>query len=113
MRFLVAVLLTALLSFVASLYFEWWVIAIVAFIVGLMVQQKAWKAFLAGFAAIFLLCASLAEWMDNANESILSQKIASLLPLGGNSILLILITGLVGGLVGGFAALSGSYIRKH
>lgn len=113
MRFLVALLLTALLAFIASLYFEWWVIAIAAFIVGVMVLQKAWKAFLAGFAAIFLLWASLAKWMDNANESILSQKIASLLGLDGNSILLILITGLVGGLVGGFAALSGSYIRKH
>jgi hypothetical protein len=33
--------------------------------------------------------------------------------LGGNSILLLLITGLVGGLVAGFAALSGSYVRKH
>lgn len=113
MRFLVAILLTALLAFIGSLYFDWWIIAIVAFLVGIMVKQKAWKAFLAGFVSIFLLWGSLAEWMDSANGSLLSQKIASLLPLGGNSILLILITGLVGGLVGGFAALSGCYVRKH
>lgn len=113
MRFVVAILLTALLSFICSLYFEWWVIAIVAFVVSIIVKQKAWKAFLAGFVAIFLLWASLAEWMDSANGSLLSKKIASLLPLGGSSILLILITGLVGGLVGGFAALSGCYVRKH
>jgi hypothetical protein len=113
MRFIVALLLTALLSFIASLWLDFWVIAIVAFIVGIMVQQKAWKAFLAGFTAIFLLWASLAKWMDAENGSILSQKIASVLPLGGSSILLILITGFIGGLVAGLAALSGSYVRKH
>jgi hypothetical protein len=113
MRFIVALLLTALLSFIASLWLDFWVIAIVAFLVGIMVQQKAWKAFLAGFAAIFLLWASLAKWMDAENGGILSQKIASILPLGGSSILLILITGFIGGLVAGLAALSGSYVRKH
>jgi hypothetical protein len=113
MRFLVAFLLTGLLSFIASLRFDWWVIAIVAFVVAIMVQQKGWKAFLAGFAGIFLLWVSLAWWMDAANTGILSQKIATVLPLGGSSILLILITGLVGGLVGGFAALSGCYVRKR
>jgi hypothetical protein len=113
MRFLVALLLTALLSFIASLQFDWWVIAIVSFIVGILVLQKAWKAFLAGFAAIFLLWVSLAKWMDAENGGILSQKIASVLPLGGSSVLLILVTGLVGGLVAGFAALSGSYLRKR
>jgi hypothetical protein len=113
MRFLVALLLTGLLSFIASLWLDFWVIAIVAFIVGLMVQQKAWKAFLAGFAAIFLLWVSLAKWMDAENGGMLSQKIASILPLGGSSILLILITGFVGGLVAGFAALSGTYVRKR
>ena len=51
--------------------------------------------------------------MDAENGGILSQKIASVLPLGGSTILLILITGFIGGLVAGLAALSGSYVRKH
>jgi hypothetical protein len=45
------------------------------------------------------------------NQGILSAKIASVLPLGGSAVLLILVTAIVGGLVAGFAAMSGSYLR--
>jgi hypothetical protein len=50
--------------------------------------------------------------MDLANEGVLSVKIASLLPLGGSKWLLMIVTAFVGGLVAGFAALSGSYLRS-
>lgn len=50
----------------------------------------------------------MALWIDVKNEHILSQKIAQLFPLGGSSFLLILVTALVGALVGGLAAMSGS-----
>jgi hypothetical protein len=38
---------------------------------------------------------------------------ASLFPLGGSSALLILITGIVGAIVGGLSALSGSFLRRY
>jgi hypothetical protein len=113
MKFFVALLLTALLSFIAGLWFAWWVIAVIAFLVALLVHQRAWKAFLAGFLGLFLLWGVLAEWIDAENGSILSARIAVLLPLGGNSLLLVLITGIIGGLVAGFAAMSGSYLRSN
>jgi hypothetical protein len=53
----------------------------------------------------------LAVWIDSKNESLLSQKIAQLFPLGGSSVLLIIVTALFGALVGGFAALSGAALR--
>lgn len=113
MKFLVALLLTALLSFIAGLYVGWWwFFAIVAFIVALLVHQKAGKAFASGFLGLFILWAGLAYWIDVKNESILSAKIAEILPLSGSSILLIIITGVIGGLVAGFAAMSGSYLRS-
>jgi hypothetical protein len=46
------------------------------------------------------------------NNGVLSVKIASVLPLGGNQIYLILLTGFIGGLVAGFAAMSGSFLRS-
>ena len=113
MKFIIALVLTALLSFIASLRFDWWIIAIMSFIVALLVHQTAWKSFLAGFLGLFLLWGILAEWIDIANKGILSKKIATVLPLGGNALLLILITGIVGGLVAGFAAMSASYLRKE
>jgi hypothetical protein len=108
MKFLVATLLTALLAFIASLWFGWWIIAVVSFLAALLIHQRLGMAFLSGFLGIFLLWTVLALWIDIKNKGLLSHKIAELLPLGGNSVLLLCITGLIGGLVGGFAAMSGS-----
>ena len=47
------------------------------------------------------------------NESVLSVKIAELLPLGGSAFVLILVTGLLGGLVAGFAAMSAGFLRSE
>jgi hypothetical protein len=111
MKFLLTTLLIFLLSFIAGLYLPWWSIAIVAFVAALLMQPKIGFGFLAGFIGIFLLWASIALWIDVNNESILSRKVALLFPLGGSSVLLILVTALAGGLVGGFAAMAGSSIR--
>jgi len=111
MKFLAALILTALLAFIGGLYMPWWSIAIAAILVAMLVHQKAGKAFLSGFFGVFLLWAGLAWWINMKNESILATKIASVLPLGGSAIILLLVTGVIGGLVAGFAALSGSYLR--
>jgi hypothetical protein len=113
MKFFNSLLLTALLSFIAGIYISyWWFFAVVAFLVALLIHQRAFKAFFAAFLALFILWFVLAFWMDLANEGVLSVKIASLLPLGGSKWLLMIITGFIGGLVAGFAALSGSYLRS-
>ena len=111
MRFLVSTLLIALLSFIAGRYLPWYSIALVAFGVGLLIPQRLLRAFGAGFLGIFLLWFLLALWLDTRNEQILSRKIAELFQLGQSSILLVLISALLGGLVGGFAALSGASLR--
>lgn len=111
MRFLLATLLTAALSFIAGLYTPWWSVALVSFLVALLIKQRIGLAFLAGFAGIFLCWGALAFWIDVKNHHILSQKIAQVLPLGGSSVLLVLAAAFVGALVGGFAAMSGSSLR--
>lgn len=112
MKFLVAILLTILLSFIAGIYIKWWwFFAVIAFLVALLIPQNPGKAFLAGFIGIFLLWAGLSWWFDMKNDSLLSVKIASLLPLGGSTILLILVTGILGGLVAGLAAMSAVFLR--
>jgi len=111
MKFIVSVLLTALLSFAAGLYLPWWSIALCALIVSVLILQEPFKAFLAGFSGVFLLWLIFSWFIDSANDQLLSHKIAQIFPLGGVSFLLVLVTGLVGGLVGGLAAFSGSYLR--
>lgn len=111
MKFIVSLLLTALLSFTAGLYLPWWSIGVCAFIVSILILQPPLKAFIAGFVGVFLLWLIFSWSIDSANDHILSHKIAQIFPLRGISFLLILMTALVGGMVGGFAALSGSYLR--
>jgi len=111
MRFLLAVLLTAALAFLAGRFLPWWSIAIVAFLVALFLMQHLGRAFLAGFVGIFLLWSLLALWIDVKNDSLLSVKMAQVLPLGGSSFLLMMVTAVVGGLVGGLAALTGASLR--
>ena len=84
-----------------------------AFIVALLVHQKAGMAFAAAFLAMLLLWSGLAWWINVNNENILSLKIAELLGIGNNTFLLVLITGLLGGLIAGLAAMSGSFLRAR
>jgi|SRR5688572_19869720 hypothetical protein len=112
MKFIIAILLTALLSFAIGFYMSWWSIALAAFLVAALIRQNPGRAWLSGFLGIFLLWAGLAWWIDIKNQSILSQKVATLFPLDGSVLMLILITAFIGALVAGFAALTGSYIRK-
>ncbi len=114
MKFLSAIILTALLSFTVGLFtvLPWYTFVFCALAVAVAIHQKPFKAFAAGFIALVVLWCILAIIKDVANEHILSIKVAQILPLKGNYILLIIVTGFIGGLVAGFGALTGSYLRK-
>lgn len=113
MKSIVSVILTALLSFAFGMYMPWWSIALAAFIVAVLIPQKPGKSFLTGFIALFLLWGILAFYIDAQNEHILSQRVAELIIKSKSSFVMILLTALIGALVGGFAALSGSYLRRE
>lgn len=112
MKFIVSVLVTALLAFAMGLYFYWWTIVVASFIVAVLIYQSPGRSFLAGFLAISLLWGGLSWAIDTANHSILAPRVANLFPLGGSVWLLILVTALLGGLAGGLGALSGSLLRR-
>jgi hypothetical protein len=112
LKYILSIVVTGLVAFVIGLYMPWWGIAIAAFLVSAAIPQKPAFSFLSGFLGVFLLWEVLAWWIDNKNNGILSQKIASVLPLGGSSVLLIVITSVIGGIVAGFGALAGTYMRR-
>ena len=111
MKFFISLILIAALSFAACLYLPWWMIAVAGFIVALVIPQGAGRSFLAGFLAVFLLWGGLSFWMSSANDHLLAHKISPLIIKTDNPILLIIITGVLGGIVAGFGALTGSFIR--
>jgi len=108
-KFLFALLLTALLSFIAQLFLPWWVIAPVAFVVAMLFKQSGLAAFVSGFLSIFLLWVVYAFTLSSANDHLLAAKVSDLLKqlTGGGIVGVLVFTGLLGGLVAGFAALSG------
>ncbi len=111
MKFLASILLTGLLSFVIGLYIDWWGIAIVAFLVAVLIHQAPLQSFLTGFIALLLLWGGMSWYIDMQNNHVLSRKLSVLLPFGGSTFLMILVTALIGALVAGLAALAGSYAR--
>ncbi len=109
-----AIVLTGFLAYVLGIYstLPWWSFTISSLLVSVAIHQQPGKSFLSGFLGLFLLWGGMAFIKDSANEHILSAKVATILPLGGSYLVLILVTGIVGGLVSGLAALTGSYLRK-
>jgi len=100
-----------LLSFCACLFLPWWSIAAAAFLVSLLIPQKPLLSFLTGFIGLFVLWSFLAFWISTKNEDILAHRVSLLLLKTDSPFLLIILSALVGALVGGFAALTAAYLR--
>lgn len=112
MKLLLSILLIAALSFGLSLFMPWWCIAVAAFGISAFLLQKPWLAFISGFVAIAVLWGGLAWGISTANNHLLASKISVLVIEQDNAGLLILVTALIGGLVAGFAGMSGALFRR-
>ena len=111
MKFALKVISIAFISFFLQQLLPWWVIAFSACLVAASFKSSGLSDFMAGFLGVGLLWLTMAWWIDLETDSILTQKIATLLNVG-KAYVVILVTGLIGGIVGGFGALSGHFLRK-
>ena len=114
MKFIITILVSALLAYAVGIYgnLPWWSFVITNLLVAAAIPQKPFLSFLSGALGVGLLWMTLAIILDQGNDHILSTKVAQILPLKGSYVLLITITSIVGALLGGLAALTGSYTRK-
>lgn len=128
MRLLLRFLLILLLSWLAQSFLPFWTAAIVAFAVGLLLSQKRKRrlygkstppprAFLAGFFALFFLWGVTAFLLDHANGSLLSLDIFTLIfqseeALPYPSLVMVALSAFIGGLIGGFSAMSGNLLGE-
>ena len=69
MKFLIAILLTALLGYAIPLYSPWFGFAITSFVVAIVVQQTPLKSFAAGFLGLFLLWGNLCLYFRCSQRS--------------------------------------------
>ena len=109
MKFVLHLIVVLVLSWLLQLFLPWWTMAIGAFATGLAFQQSGFKSFVAGLLGVGLLWFAMAWYIDSSTGSILSSKVAAIFPTKTVG-LLMLITAILGGLVGGLASMSGGLI---
>ena len=109
MKLIIQLILIALITYLVLLFLPWWCLFFTAGLVGLLIPNKGFSTFFAGFLGIALLWSIQAFMIDLSNESILSSRISELFSLN-SSMLLILVTALIGGIAGGFGALTGKLL---
>lgn len=112
LRILISILVTALLTYALGLFFPWWVAVLAPFIVALLIDQRPLHSFLTGFCGVLLLWLTLILIINSANNGIMSSKVSMLLGLGPSPAILILVNCIVGSVVGGMGALTGSLLRR-
>lgn len=100
-----------ILSLIAGFITPWWAAAIIAFVTALYAAKSPSQAFWSGFLAVFIVWAVLILFKTVPNDHILASRVAVLFHLPHWTLLLI-ITALIGGLVGGMSALSGLMVKR-
>ncbi len=111
LKFFLKIIFTGAVAFLLQLYLPWWSIAFAGFLISFILSSSVVLSFFSGFLGISIYWGALAFFIDNANNHILSTRVAEIFSLP-NSAILILITAIVGGLIGGFGALTGSQLRN-
>ncbi len=108
-------LLIALLSLIVQFLGPWWTIAPVAVLLGALLAKSARHAFWSGFLAIALVWVLMALFHSIPNEHLLAGRIAQMLGLparAGYWMVVVALTGVIGGLTGGLGSLTGYFWRK-
>ncbi len=110
MKLIIRLIATGTLTYFLSPFSFWWIAMIIAFAVCYTSPSSGLNTFISGFLGVGLAWMGHAWDMDVINQSAFSTKIAAIMQVG-DPILLVFATGLIGGLAGGFASLSGSTFR--
>ncbi|MDB5120145.1 MAG: hypothetical protein JWN56_1363 [Sphingobacteriales bacterium] len=108
-------LLIFVICLVLQLFLPWWIIAPIVFCLAFWKARSAKKAFAVGFNAIFILWLIMGLVKTLPNENILANRVGQMLQLPDlsfNWMIVLLITGLVGGLASGLSALAGYYFKE-
>ena len=96
----------------AGIFSPWWTIAIVGFLAAMIIRLSPGLSFFAGFIANFVLWTAMAFWLSTKNDHLLAHKISLVILKIDNPALLILMSGLIGGLITGLGSLTGSLLAK-
>lgn len=108
-------LLIAVICGILQMFLPWWIIAPVAFGLSFWKARSGNHAFSSGFFAIFALWIIAGLIHTLPNDNILANRVGALLSLPETSInwvIVLLISGTIGGLAAAFSALAGIYSKQ-
>jgi hypothetical protein len=108
---LAIVLIMVVMGAIAGIYLPWYALGILFAVLAYVLRLPAGNAFVLGLISGFLLWAISAFWIDMQHPSSLPGRMANLFPLGGSVLGLYALTGLLGGLTGGFWSWAGAKFR--
>lgn len=111
MKLIIRLIVIGALTYFLSPLFTWWTAMMIAFLVCYISPSSGLNAFVAGFLGVGLVWMGHAWNIDVLNESAFSLQVAEIMQVS-DPILLVFATGLIGGLAGGFASLSGTSFRS-
>ena len=110
MKLIFRIILIAGIGFFASNMLGWWSIAVIAFVIAFLLYGNNFASFLSGFLGAGLLWMGYAWMLDVETNQIMSQQMASVLQQS-EPIILVIATGVIGALLGGFGAVTGNSAR--
>lgn len=110
-KILIKIILIAVMAFAFQLNAAWWSVAVAGFLISFIVSSNGISSFLSGFLGVGFLWFVMALYHDGSGNALLTARVADIFSLP-NTGLLMLITSIIGGLVGGLGALTGSFARE-
>lgn len=112
MIFILRLLLISSSALLTAQFMPWWSILLCSILVSFILPGNNFNAFISGFLGIGLLWMIMAWKVDVETGSVISAKVVQLLPYINDSPMLIIATGVLGGIVGGFGAGTGNSLRQ-
>lgn len=103
---------TFILVTIMQIFSAWWTLAPAALLISFLFAKTSKEAILSGFLTVFILWAGLALFRDVSNAGILTERIAAVLGAKGLAPFLFLISGLLGGIVGGLSSYTGYLLKQ-
>jgi hypothetical protein len=110
-NFFIQVLSNLVLAGLFQFFLPWWTVVIPCAAIAFFYGHSGKSSFLTGFLSTALLWIGLALWISGGTQSALPAQISNLFP-GKSDVVLFMLTGLTGGLTGGFASLTGYLFRR-
>jgi hypothetical protein len=112
MRLLYPILFVVVAGLVLAQLLPWWSIAIAGAAAGYIWSGHRGRSFLFGFLGGWLLWTAAAILITQSTGSDLGDRFAKLMSLPASGLLLAVVSGVIAGLVAGFAAFTGDSLKR-